>query len=764
MMTFSFYFFLLTMSLAFWGRHILKFLNIDQGPKPQIMLRLTAALAVMVVISHGVRQLGYYLGTYLTVFYLVGLLGALLEFYGKNLRPWLKDDNKWPAIKKGLASRDSIIAAMILALSMSLVYSAISPTGKFDGWVNTGADFYSWIFQSHYHLGLIDPGNPELSPFFMAFEMDAFGTYVTIALTALARAQLPYEAASAIVVTFIVWLGLAVYVLVRQVFRFSFFLTLAVCLSLCLGSILNYVAMTGMFGHLVFLFVFIISLTQIFSYEFNNFKFINIVKHIFFPLFLLFLSYQAGYGLLLSFIVLSISLVSFFTFKLPMRARILRSLWLGLGPVLMVSAICVLLQPGVGYYLFYRTIEVSYQSAGWALPLFNPLLFSGLPFYLSTNQFNFNVQYNDISIFSYLIFISIILLLATGIYFFCNRSNNKNNLYIYLFRNENNKIFILILSSIYIITIIFYLLLFYLYGNTYKIWKFSAYTSIPLSFIPTSLVLCALCLARPRRFPQLPCLVVLATALIFAVSFLKLPAFIKMPQAYFRYSPSSLFLSSLYEINLKFDKSTTFIIDFSEQSLNFLSSLVYSKTNHKLLYKNNVIFFKYNTNYFDVLFNNTIILSNILYDGIINSNKYSINTYFGSSYIYTLSDLIKNGYVAFHSSQTFDWQITDTPVYFRFIVPAKMIGQDLNFAFTPSPGQPSSPGCGKVWLGLVGDDRRLASWNEKDMAHPTMAIPASLNATGRLEIAAKASPGPDGEKCAVNIDKVDLSLPSGDGI
>jgi hypothetical protein len=153
-----------------------------------------------------------------------------------------------------------------------MIYSAIWPSGQMDGWINTSTDFYSWIFMAEYHLGLIDPTNPGLTLQFTHVEMDAFGTYVLIGLTALARGQLPYEATSAVVVTFIVWFGTAVYYLVRHVFELSFFQTLFVCIALCLSSFLNYIAMTGMFGHLLSLSLFIISLSQLNNFSSNNLR------------------------------------------------------------------------------------------------------------------------------------------------------------------------------------------------------------------------------------------------------------------------------------------------------------------------------------------------------------------------------------------------------------------------------------------------------------------------------------------------------------
>jgi hypothetical protein len=740
MLSFALYFYILTIALVFWGRQILTRLNVAQEEKPQIMLELTSATAVMLVFAYALRLFVNNLTIYLAAFFLIGLLGSLLDFLYRHFRPWLNQEHKLEAIIKGLANRDTWLAAMILALLMSMVYSAIWPSGSMEYWTNCGADCYSWLFHAEYNLGLIDPTNPMLNFSFPLYENDSFGTHILIALVSLARAQLPYEASSAVLVTFIVFLGTNIYNFSREIFKFNFFQSLIVSSCLCFSSFLNFLSFFGMFGHLLSLSYFILSLYQVIIHFKLNQNSIYLFKNLFFPLFSIFLTYQAGYFLYSFFIFLFISLISFFSLKLSLPTRFLKSLTFGLSPVLAVSFFCCLIMPGLAYHLIFRSIEVANQTSGWPLPLIHPLLFSGLPFYLSTTQFTNSATTDPILFYYYLLFIIGIILLLFIIYFF------KKMFY-------NNKI-IIISGIFFIFAIISYIILYYYYGNIYKIWKFSGYIVLPLSFIPLSLIIFILLKLLSVNYKLLINIIILSFPVLFIIYLNIFSSFIELQFKYFKQQPNTLILYSLLNLS-KNNTNSTFIFNYSDSATIILSSIILSKTSNQLIFYPGIYFIPQKNNLIDNISDQTFFITNIKQNTILNSFNLDNLQEFNFLHIYDSNDIYNQGIVEIKSySYTFNWLISNYPVYYKFIIPSKLIGNDISFNITLSKYQNFSSACNQIEFGIFGDDKQII-WTKKSISDPTFPIPSTMTKNGRLEIFTRAT-FIKGERCVFNIDKVNL--------
>jgi heme/copper-type cytochrome/quinol oxidase subunit 2 len=751
MIIFTFYFTLLTLSLTFWGSCILRLTKIDRVKKPPLMLQVIAGLAVLLVIAYGVQIYGYNLYLCLNILFILGLLGLSAKFYFLNARPWLNGPRKLTAIGQALSACDTWLAAIILALTMSMFYSAMWDSGRMEGWINNGADFYSWIYLAQYHLGMVNPDNPGLSGIFWQVDLDSLGTYFLIGLTSVARGELPVHAAPAVVVTLTVWFGSSIYYLVKKIFQLDFLSTLVVSLSLCIGSYYTYVAMTGMFGHLVFLIVFIISLGQISYSDSDNLNFKDLVKNLFFPLFALFLTYQSGYFLNACIITLALFIVTFLKLDIPLPSRIVKSFHLSLGPVLAVTALCALFMPGLAYHLFQRSLEVATQRLGWSLPLISPWLFSGLPLYISPNQFMVNSQSQETTFYAYILFIGIILAIFFIYYWVKIKANNINQ------NNTGKNKFYKIIYSIfllYILSIFVYILFTVKFGNIYRVWKFSSYIILPLSFIPTALIISLTYKYITKIF--LKTLFNLLSIFMFVCIFfiVKTQPIIGLSEHYFSYYSSNSILESLYSIN-KYYNNYNYAFDYNDISLYFLSALILSKTNNKLTFLYNPYYYYSNSSIYNDLLIDTILISNFKYNGIINSSKKPLTYKLGPLFVYDLQTIKLNGYVAANfRNLTSSWDLTSYITKYSFIVPNTMLGHDLLFSINMSIDQLLSPKCNQIELGMKDEGQQIV-WHTKNLSDPTMVIPAKMSETTQLEIFARAT-FVKGERCSFNLDSIIL--------
>jgi hypothetical protein len=748
MINFTSFFLIFSLGLSFWGSHALRLLKIDQGQKPTIMLKVTTGIALLLFFGQALYAYDLNLTYYLWGYFLIGVIGFLADFFVRHIRAWSNTGQKWAAIKVGLATRDAWLASLVIALTMSMIYSAMWPSGHMEGWVNNGADFHHWIFMAEYKLGLIDPVNSQLTPVFPIFELDGVGTQILIAFVSVAFAQFPHEASPAIVLTFLVWFGSAVYILVRQVFKLQFFQSIFISIALCLGSFVNYVALIGMFGHLLSLFLFIVILTQITNDETIKYNYANFIKKLFFPLFALFLSYQAGYILYSSFTILALFFIIFFSLEAPFHTKFFKGLCLSWGAVLAVTAICSILMPGLAYHFLQRNIEISHQQAGWPIPFVNPLLFSGLPFYLSTDQFKPVKLINELPIYSYFPLILFILFFAIIIYLF-NKKAHKN----YVSVNIN---YIFSLVSIYIISIIFYLIIYYLFSNIYRIWKFSAYIILPLSFINLSLLIYTLSNLNIKFIIKIINIFLCLLAVFYASKIFNYKYFIQLQQKYYQLQPNYNLQQTLYSLDKQL-KDKILIFNYKDASLILNTSIILSKSSNKLIFYPSLYFIAISNNYINYIRDNTFFITDIDYDNILNSTKLPPITNFKPFNVYNFEAIKEKGLVQMRSNfKYFPWKISNYPISYKFILPSRMINQDIIFSISLSPGQEFSSPCDQIEFGLHGSDKEII-WLKKNIDDPYFLVPAAFTANINLEIFTKAT-FIKGEKCTFDFDRVDLSL------
>ncbi|MDR1395383.1 MAG: hypothetical protein LBK52_04345, partial [Deltaproteobacteria bacterium] len=410
--SFTFLFFLLTLVLGFWGRQILGLFRIRKAGWGE-PLTLAAGLGLAVFLAQAASPLVSNFRNLWQAFYFIGLFGALAEavrFYVRDVR--LKE-KRLKFLRQEAGRLHTLWASLILAAVLSFAYSVIWPSGRLDIWADTSADFYSWIFASEYLAGGIKANVLDLNPSFQYTLQDAFGTLNIIGFASQAYQRTPLLGSSHVLVTLLVWWGTAVFVLVRKCFGLRFRLSLLLALGLILGWLPNYLSAFGMFGHLAAMTALVTALEQLIPEHKDDWPGPKLIRRLFFPLLVLFLSYQSGYlpGILVLILFGSLQAFGQAGSRSP-AARTGRALLQGIRPILWLTLALALIMPGSFYHLTARLLENSARISGWILPLFSPRIFSGLPYYPRDFYYHTHItETNQISFYFYIPFILIIFFL-----------------------------------------------------------------------------------------------------------------------------------------------------------------------------------------------------------------------------------------------------------------------------------------------------------------------------------------------------------------
>ncbi|MDR1396038.1 MAG: hypothetical protein LBK52_07715, partial [Deltaproteobacteria bacterium] len=344
------------------------------------LLPLTAGLALLVFLAEAVRPYTDNARLFLTLFYFFGLAGVFLTLYISVLRP-LAGRSQFRRLSAELRLRAAPWAApLLLAALGGFLYSVIWPSGEMDIWFNYASDYFTWIFPAEYLIGNIRPETLEISPaFFSWLSLESSGTVAVIAFAGLGHLADPFPAAPAVSVTFCTWILWSVHSLLKGTLGFRFSLSLILTLGPAFNGLFHYLNISGQFGHQLALLTYLVSLSIILSEPAGKPR---IKSQLFFPLMLLFFSYQTGYILYSCFLSLALFLRIFLsrTGK-PFPARTAAALLGAWGTILWLTFLCSLLGPGLLFRIFCRLQQAAAQTEGWSLPFLSPWFFSGLPFF-----------------------------------------------------------------------------------------------------------------------------------------------------------------------------------------------------------------------------------------------------------------------------------------------------------------------------------------------------------------------------------------------
>ncbi|MDR0548871.1 MAG: hypothetical protein LBI10_05605 [Deltaproteobacteria bacterium] len=608
-------------------------------------------------------------------------------------------------------------------------------------------DYYTWIYLSD----LLTGGNVNdaigANILLNRLVYDAFGTYIIINFVATAHFNLPLDAAASISVTFLVWGAAAIYALIRQVFGLNFWLSALLTLGVAFGGLYNYVSICGMFGHQLALVAFLVALTQFFPAFGEDWPTSQVARRVFFPLFFLLLSYQAGYQLFAIIIVFAGFLLAYFNLtRQKFISKVIKSIGYGLRPVLYATIVSAILAPGSFAYMIRRIFEVAAQTAGWGLPFFSPWHFSGIPYY-SPNAFLVPAKLlpaDGLTLATYLPLIGLTAALAFMVYFTTARANQP-------LQPANDKSLkagpILTLTIVYLLSLAGYLGLSFFFGHFYQIWKFPVYVILPLSFVPLGLFFLALKRLAVKKLTKLPALAAFLLVSVLGLKFAAMPALTDWPFKYYSITSANSFINALKSIKSTIPKNFTVIIDFKSYARKFIAALMFTKDQFKNI---NLIFYSFyflgDAFFYNLINNNTIIVSDSKFDHIYNLH----NTKFqwGDLYIYDYDKINNNGYIAFKSgSFNFDWTIDLLPLHAAIKLPKDKIGQELNISVTLKPKDNAPPNsnnrAARLGILLSSGETIWSDWaNSKgnEGPRPKIAVPAELTAKGSLWVIVELSP------------------------
>jgi hypothetical protein len=591
-----------------------------------------------------------------------------------------------------------------------------------DLWMTYSVDYYDWIFYGEYLVGGISPDVLSLTPRFYRLIQDAFGTYLIIDLIAAANLKTPFLAAPAISATMLLWCSTAVYCLIKKTFSLKTWLSLALTLGAVSGSLFNYIGLIGMFGHLVAMTAYLVALEQTMPDFGSVWPQAQLKRRLFIPVFIIFLSYQAGYVMYSGLIVLAGILLAFLSHKnLRVIKRAAKAVFTGAKPIIIITFISGLLMPQVFSHIFSRSLEVAAQTLGWKLPFFSPWLFSGIPYYSPEALDPTFPSELDLSPLAYLPLVALVI----GLLIIVVRLPQKRPAVHNPNPEPTETAAILSLTGIFLISVASYLLLYVFGDHSYKVWKFAAYTVLPLSFVPTALFISALTRFPCQNRQYLPTAAVIIAAIFIGKNFLAMLPLNDVASKYFDIVSVEGFIADLKSIrnNTPFEKIILF--DFDNPVLGLISAIIYGNNLTYKAYFTSYMYFMYGKiDNFNIISENLIIITNKNFENIINSSKYTNNLYHINQYDYGFIKAL--GYVSLkNGTLSFNWQTGALPIHATFLVPENKIGRNLNFKVSLDLQYEISAACQKGRLGVVNSQGEII-WSEHNIDRLSTPIPADL--------------------------------------
>jgi hypothetical protein len=708
-------------------------------------LPVAAGWGAMVYLAHAVRPVlnGYM--SFLTAFFLIGVLGFIIETWAFHLRPAINKPKSGRIVLSALKNHQALLASLALGAALAFFYSAIWPSGRMEIWMNNGGDFYSWLFVSDYLMSGLSRESFEALPMLERYSYDAFGTYMILDLISVSRGQGLLAAAPSCAVTFLAWIASAALALLKRGFGLGTKTAFLLALSLGMVPLLNYVAMTGMFGQLTAMVLTLTALAELAPAEGRDKEKSSLAKRLFFPLFSLFLSYQAGYPLFAA-IIISIGFLSVFLHtKGTFLPRAIFSAKKNVLPVLAATAASFVLMPGVAYHLANRLEEVYLQKAGWSLNFFSPWQFSGLPVF-SPHAFVPEPEpgKNFWAVFFYLPLLAVVIfLLILQIKIFTKKDikNNSNFKLDNIIQKRNN--FIISTTIAFLLSLIIYLIIYILFGHIYKIWKWATYSALPLSFVP--LALSALVLERLKKYSKmlkkLSYFIILTLIFILGFKFISMPSLPTIPPTYFEVYSAEPFLDQLRRVKDLAPSGTTVVVDMNDESRMFLPAFIFKETDKfKVKYIYGMYYFFSHQDYFSLIDQNSIVISDIEYKNIFRAENKNFSP--TTLFLYTYDHLNAKGYATIKTRNSyFDWRTESNYIFSKIKIPETLVGKDLRFEVRLTPKEPERDDCQIVRLGLRDEIGEIA-WSVHKQSQISIDLPPEASAGGLLQTVVLTGDGP----------------------
>jgi hypothetical protein len=480
---------------------------------------------------------------------------------------------------------------------------------------------------------------------------------------------------------------------------------------------------------------------------------------LFIPFFFLFLSYRGGFFAYISIIIIaSISIKFIYKINKNTFNRIGCSIWSGASLILSLTALSFLLAPVAAFMLIIRTIEVAQTKAGWTLPFLNPWTISGLPVY-EPSFFSHLHGPPNLPVIYWFIFLAIVIFLSVYV-------SRKE-----LVRDNSGKWPNLVFSSgsmkfsngyqtiwpavaTYFASVIVYLAAFKIIGNQYQVWKFVAYTALPLSFVPLALLVKTLIFQwQLKKRYRVFCVILLSLILVGS----KLSIFFPLTQfpkkMFLGVISADSYLDTFYKIIHGSTKNTTFMLYLDEnRMLEYLAVEYLKKQNrHRVKFLKHNPFFNLDVDYTSLLFNNNIIILSLYSFNSLFNNELRLEN---STKINIIDNnwLKNHGFISYFGFNNLNtWEATQGFFKAKVVLPEKLKNKDiqLNVSLSSLPNQQWN--CGStVRLILYHEGDTIVSTHQ--IKNIEQIIPSSLINNLFFQFSIFFN-----DKCSFTLSKVDIS-------
>jgi hypothetical protein len=435
-------------------------------------------------------------------------------------------------------------------------------------------------------------------------------------------------------------------------------------------------------------------------------------------------------------------------------SRAFSALWGGIKLVLLATLGSALASPFLAYWLVKRSAQTAQQTTGWKVSFLSPWLFSGVPVYRP----EYFVGLSDRApIYWYLAFFAILLILARLVALSAGPGPAA--------RSEEgaapSNIDIKSINSItllFIITIIIYIIGYYIFDNRYQVWKFAAYAGLPLSFVPTALLAIFICRAKSSILKGLSLGLLVFLTLTIGIGVDCLKNLIMFPKKFYNIMSIKAYYEIIHDILSKRNNNTYIIINVQgrEPSLRYANFFENSKKLKFIMLSGHYIFRTINLMPFILSKHmNYVIITDKKYDNLYNNG---INKNISSIlYVYDYEWINNHGYVEVTGiNWADDWSINKDWVLLKILAPRELRGKDARLSVTLNGGVNASAKELKVRLTFAGqtvDEALLA-----DRQSLTTLVKGSATENGLiivgvlLEDGSKKEPG----QGSVIFEKVEL--------
>jgi hypothetical protein len=653
------------LALGFWGRLILKILKVKKNLGYGDILPIVVCFSLVLFLTRHLAFFTHDMRLLFIIIYDAGILGAIGEFGYFIVKKRNGYADKRDIYKDFIKVHGRIVVGILLSIIFVFYFSIIWPTGTLEPWLTDNIDYYSWIFGAGYWMGYGDPANFGMSTSIYGY--DEYGSHIIFAMFSSVRFELAVISAPAYTVFLLTTIGIGVYTLVRKIFGFKSLLAFIPALGVVGGNFYNFLAFSGLYGQLVATVGFVAALTVIFNKSKED-----LVKQLFFPVFFIFMTYQAAYVVYVCLLMFALFLADYFRdaepkkFNIKIIVKTIKSSLKVIGIIIALSAVLV---PQITYQMIVRTVIAASQEA-YSLKLFDPTLFCGIPRIIDMSA----LKYYPTSIFAYGVFFSVIIFL----FWVCVKLKNKDA------AGQELNYKIEASFSFFIVCILVYLVAFFVMDERYQyqIWKFVSFSALPFSFIPFCLLFSAIWYVTRGKRSLFAGFCIFSIIVISIVPLIKVlsPGYIERRESGLRSLTPMIY--TILEVH-DFDKNVPRVIfDLYDMKRDYAAAAISQHINKEIGFFENLYFIPRLRDYFKFFTKDAVIYSDRTYDGLYNGVAKDLPANF-TIYRYSYYDFRRMGAVKYNGMDTFSKIVIHKFPNIVILMPLKYIGKDttLNIYF-----------------------------------------------------------------------------------